>query len=292
MTRVEAVIVVAGGRSSRFGSDKLEHRVGGLTLLERTVDAAGAAGRVVLVSAAEVPAGVAVAVSESPRWGGPCAAIAAGLDAAVRDAAVLDAADADVSAGDVLILPADLADPYAAVAALTAIEEGVLTDADGHPQWLLARAPLAALLRRAAELRPERRELDGVSARDLLGSIHGRHPVGAAVSTDIDTRDDLGALDGPAPDEPTLPSAAPERNHAMEPSELDAWADEAAAVVGTRLEPGDVAAVLDLARDAAHGIARPAAPLTTFIAGIAVGRGQPLPEAIAALLAAIDRRSS
>lgn len=78
----------------------------------------------------------------------------------------------------------------------------------------------------------------------------------------------------------------------MEPSELDSWAEEAADAVGASLAPGDVAAVLDLARDAAHGIARPAAPLTTFIAGIAVGRGQPLAEAVAALNAAIERRSS
>jgi hypothetical protein len=29
--------------------------------------------------------------------------------------------------------------------------------------------------------------------------------------------------------------------------------------------------VLDLARDAAHGVARPAAPLTTFLVGLAAG---------------------
>ena len=34
----------------------------------------------------------------------------------------------------------------------------------------------------------------------------------------------------------------------------------------------DVAAVLDLARVAAHGVLRPAAPLTTFLAGLAAGR--------------------
>jgi hypothetical protein len=33
----------------------------------------------------------------------------------------------------------------------------------------------------------------------------------------------------------------------------------------------DRALVLDLARDAAHGIARPAAPLTTFLVGLAAG---------------------
>lgn len=35
----------------------------------------------------------------------------------------------------------------------------------------------------------------------------------------------------------------------------------------------DVTRILDLARDAAHSVARPAAPLTTYLLGIAVGRG-------------------
>jgi hypothetical protein len=34
--------------------------------------------------------------------------------------------------------------------------------------------------------------------------------------------------------------------------------------------------ILDLARDAAHGVARPAAPLTAYLVGVAVGRGAPL----------------
>jgi uncharacterized protein DUF6457 len=47
--------------------------------------------------------------------------------------------------------------------------------------------------------------------------------------------------------------------------------------------------VLDLARDAAHGVARPAAPLATFVAGLAVGRsggGLPGLQAVAARLTA------
>ena len=39
--------------------------------------------------------------------------------------------------------------------------------------------------------------------------------------------------------------------------------------------------VLDLARDAAHGVARPAAPLTAYLVGVAVGRGAPLRETAA-----------
>lgn len=40
------------------------------------------------------------------------------------------------------------------------------------------------------------------------------------------------------------------------------------------LEPDsvDIPLLLDLAREAAHGIARPAAPLTTFMVGLAAGR--------------------
>ncbi|MEY2848880.1 MAG: hypothetical protein RI885_1545 [Actinomycetota bacterium] len=34
----------------------------------------------------------------------------------------------------------------------------------------------------------------------------------------------------------------------------------------------DIAAILDLARDAAHGVARPAAPLTTFLVGYAAAQ--------------------
>lgn len=44
--------------------------------------------------------------------------------------------------------------------------------------------------------------------------------------------------------------------------------------VALRLEGEvDEAVVLELAREAAHGVTRPAAPLTTYLLGIAVGRG-------------------
>jgi len=49
--------------------------------------------------------------------------------------------------------------------------------------------------------------------------------------------------------------------------------------------------VLDLTRDVAHGVARPAAPLTAYLVGMAVGRGLALPDAarrIAALAASWD----
>ncbi|MGN6160100.1 MAG: DUF6457 domain-containing protein [Marmoricola sp.] len=53
---------------------------------------------------------------------------------------------------------------------------------------------------------------------------------------------------------------------------LDAWVQELCEALDL---PPELAAhrslILDVARDAAHGIARPAAPLTTFLVGYAAG---------------------
>lgn len=56
---------------------------------------------------------------------------------------------------------------------------------------------------------------------------------------------------------------------------LQAWVAKLTEALGTDVEIDEetMHIVLDLARDAAHEIARPAAPLTTFLVGIAVGRG-------------------
>ncbi len=56
-------------------------------------------------------------------------------------------------------------------------------------------------------------------------------------------------------------------------SDLDAWA--AAVVAELGLEPGDLQTtrVLDLARDVAHNVVRPGAPVTAYLMGVAVGRG-------------------
>jgi hypothetical protein len=60
---------------------------------------------------------------------------------------------------------------------------------------------------------------------------------------------------------------------------LDQWTASACAELGLDPACADTKVVLDLARDAAHSVARPAAPLTTFLLGVAVGRGQSLDQA-------------
>ncbi|MEU4364824.1 DUF6457 domain-containing protein [Promicromonospora sp. NPDC023987] len=54
-------------------------------------------------------------------------------------------------------------------------------------------------------------------------------------------------------------------------TDLDSWVEALEAELD--LPPGtiDVPAVLDLARDAAHAVARPAAPVTTYAVGFAAG---------------------
>jgi Domain of unknown function (DUF6457) len=66
-------------------------------------------------------------------------------------------------------------------------------------------------------------------------------------------------------------------------STLDDWTDAVCAELG--LDPGDATqkTVLNLARVVAHTVDRPAAPLTSFFLGCAVGSGQPLAETAARL---------
>lgn len=67
---------------------------------------------------------------------------------------------------------------------------------------------------------------------------------------------------------------------------LDAWVTEVGAALGIPdfADALDIASVLDLARDAAHGVARPAAPLTTFLVGYAAAAQGASPERLHELL--------
>lgn len=60
---------------------------------------------------------------------------------------------------------------------------------------------------------------------------------------------------------------------------LDEWIAAAKTELGIELDV-DTGVLLDLARDAAHGVARPAAPLTTFLVGYAAARAGGGPDAV------------
>jgi phytoene dehydrogenase-like protein len=79
---------------------------------------------------------------------------------------------------------------------------------------------------------------------------------------------------------------------------FEAWLREAATELGhpeLELTRQQQDAVLDLARAAAHGVARPAAPLTTFLAGYVLGAQGGLgglEDLVARLSAAADARGA
>ena len=187
-----AAVVLAGGRSRRFGRDKLAAEVDGRSLLDGVLGAAVRHAAVVV--AVGPPRGTGSAgvhlVREEPAYAGPLAAVAAG----VREVVALDASSA---LGVVLVLAGDLVDPEGALpvllAALAAPTDGpapdaaVLVDTAGHRQPLLAAyrlAPLAtALGGREVVDRPARALLDGLGVVEVLDTGGWSH--------DVDTPDDL-----------------------------------------------------------------------------------------------------
>ncbi|HWG99325.1 MAG TPA: DUF6457 domain-containing protein [Pilimelia sp.] len=70
---------------------------------------------------------------------------------------------------------------------------------------------------------------------------------------------------------------------------LAAWTAAACRELGLDPAEAATAVVLDLARDVAHGVLRPAAPVSAYLLGVAVGRGAD-PTAAAARLSALAGR--
>ena len=66
---------------------------------------------------------------------------------------------------------------------------------------------------------------------------------------------------------------------------LHDWIDELCDALDVEVDL-DEALILDVARDAAHNVARPAAPITTFLLGYAAARSQGDPEKVERLAAA------
>jgi len=64
---------------------------------------------------------------------------------------------------------------------------------------------------------------------------------------------------------------------------FEEWTRQVLDELGLDAEMLDRELVLDVAREVAHGVARPTAPLTTYLLGVAVGRGASAPDAAARL---------
>jgi molybdopterin-guanine dinucleotide biosynthesis protein A len=277
VTALEAVIL-AGGRGSRMGGTaKPVLELGGRTLLERTVDAALAVGcaEVTVVGPRWIDRLGVRWVREHPPFGGPVAGLAAALPHVVAEW--------------VLVLPADLVSPDRATAALVEVprqtDGACLHDDEGHPQWLTGVYRTAALRARLADF-PE--GVEGLSMKRVVGDLQlGRVSAGADAAADIDTWEHLREAHrrlGTGTE--TIVSEA---SRTLPPEALDEWAAALREHFGLSEEDLPIALILDLARDVANGVARPAAPFSAFVAGLVAGRSGGSPDQVRGAVAEISR---
>ncbi|MGV9250771.1 NTP transferase domain-containing protein [Streptomyces sp. NPDC003697] len=292
----DAVVLAGGGARRLGGVDKPGLRVGGRALLDRVLAACAGARTTVVVAE---PRGTGRPVRwtrEDPPGVGPVAALEAGLRGTTAEHVVVLSADLPFVGEDTV---------RRLLGALRAgSSDGVLlTDADGRDQPLVAAYRTAALRRGLAALTDAASggasrasgapgdaapaegsgaggapagtgSADGPGAGGVLAGLPLRRLTAAldlsrvpdpVASFDCDTWDDIAA------------ARARIREHGHV---LDEWITAVKDELGIDLDV-DTGALLDLARDAAHGVARPAAPLTTFLVGYAAAQGKGGPEAVA-----------
>ena len=191
-------IVLAGGRSARFGRDKLAELLDGRPLLDHAIDAVRAVERgidIVVVGAPgatpALPPGVRIAHDER-AFEGPLAGLAAGLRALDGDVDVAIVVGGDMPG----LVPAVLQLLAETLAADPAIDLVMLADADGHARPLPAaarRAPASAAAERLLAGGERRvRALAGVLTTVVVpaGTWRALDPTGATLR-DVDVPRDL-----------------------------------------------------------------------------------------------------
>jgi hypothetical protein len=100
--------------------------------------------------------------------------------------------------------------------------------------------------------------LRGLPVRALRRKLHMMEwPVSAAAPADVDTREQL---------------VVARTRAAEEGRDMQEWVDAVREALGVDVAL-DIDAILDVARDAAHEVERPAAPVTAYLLGAAVAAG-------------------
>ncbi|KUO00112.1 NTP transferase domain-containing protein [Streptomyces caeruleatus] len=255
-------VVLAGGVARRLGGvDKPGVRVGGRPLLDRVLAACADARSTVVVAEPRPTARAVTWAREDPPGGGPLAALGAGLRHTTAEQVV-------VLSADLPFLDERTVRRLLAALGTSGADGALLTDADGRDQPLVAAYRAPVLRRELAALTRENDGLTGLPLRRLTGALGLTRVPDPVASFDCDTWDDIA----------TARARIREHGHV-----LDEWISAVKDELGLDLDV-DTKLLLDLARDAAHGVARPAAPLTTFLVGYAAAQargGQGGPEAVA-----------
>jgi molybdopterin-guanine dinucleotide biosynthesis protein A len=178
-------VIIAGGRATRLGGiDKTALRFNGRTLLQCALDAVRRAERVAVVGFGIdlEPADGVSQTEEEPRWGGPAAALAAGmrnLRHSPLEHTVVIAADMPRVAGAVALLLDAIDDEHDG-----AIHDGVIAvDSAGRRQHLLGVYRTSALRRAVAVAGST-----NAAMRAITGALHLRElVVPDELCADVDT---------------------------------------------------------------------------------------------------------
>lgn len=290
-------MILAGGRATRLGGvPKPGLTFDGASLLSHALQAARGASAVVVVGPATpgivgvLPDGVLIA-REEPAFAGPAAAIAAGLAALHEAAAIHQAAALQQSvspAAWTLVLACDMPHASRGIGPLweglrghPEVEGAMAVSADGRQQPLLGIYSTRALEREVAAASATS-GLTNSSVFRLLARLNLLAVTVPDGSTDdVDTWEDAAALGIHDEQEADMKS---------QEETLEDWCRtllQAFELEGVEVDINDVLAVAGVA---AHSVVRPAAPLTTFIAGYAAGMARGIGQAAddTAMSAALD----
>jgi molybdopterin-guanine dinucleotide biosynthesis protein A len=195
-----SVVVLAGGRSSRFGSPKLEATLDGRPLLDHVLELARAISDDVVVagSGSGAAAGSSEPVGRTVRdpeaFGGPLVGLASALEAVDRAVVV-------VLAGDMPRMGIEILQPMLIVLGQDEQIDAVVLERDGEPRPLplvLRTEPARSAAKAIREGSGERslRALVAALHTNVIDEAHWRplDPTGQALA-DIDRPADLAALE-------------------------------------------------------------------------------------------------
>ncbi|MFD5946189.1 NTP transferase domain-containing protein [Streptomyces collinus] len=252
-------VVLAGGAARRLGgTDKPGVRVGGRPLLDRVLAACATARTTVVVAAPRPTVRPVTWAREDPPGGGPLAALDAGLRLTTAEHVV-------VLSADLPFLHEPTVDRMLSTLRTSGGDGVLLTDPSGRDQPLVAAYRAPRLREELALLAGRHGGLAGLPLRRLTAELDLTRISDPVASFDCDTWDDIA----------TARARIREHGHV-----LDEWISAVKDELGIDLAV-DTRGLLDLARVAAHGVDRPAAPLTTFLVGYAAAQAGGGPEAVA-----------
>ena len=247
-----SVVVLSGGSARRLGRDKASTTINGISMIERVLRPISNDVQVIVVGEyAESNTREVIITREVPVGSGPLAALAAGLRHVTNDKFLLLATDMPF-VGELGLELLKILD-----GASGGIDAIVPVDEEGIPQPLCAAYRSQSVRNAFARIGdPTNGSMKRLVA-ELQYQSYDQHDAWNLIDVD------------------TLQNLEDARRYAQiieGAITMDEWIIDLKAALDLNVDV-DVDLLLDVARDAAHNVTRPAAPITTYLLGIAVANG-------------------